>query len=152
MDAHCTLTAGPNKYDLMLSLFEGKEVTVTRDLPGQKIKERAVITSVKVSNPFYGLLSGSKIQKFDIEGTFIEQTMHPQGGNPRKFKGFYDAALRNGNCTVTDYSQVQRVEYDEEDDEEQGTPEDASTDFVDSWSPVHGVILPEGHPDHDGHA
>lgn len=36
-------------------------------------------------------------------------------------------------------------------DEYEDTPEDALTDFVDSWSPVHGVTLPEGHEDHDGH-
>jgi hypothetical protein len=33
-------------------------------------------------------------------------------------------------------------------DEYEGTADDALTDFVDSWSPIHGVVLPQDHEDY----
>lgn len=72
------LTAGPNKFDLMISLFEGKRVTFTVEGIGT---QETQVTRVECED-------GSH-ESWNIQGAFTQR-------NWQRFTGYFDTRTRKG--------------------------------------------------------
>lgn len=72
------LTAGPSKFELMLSLFEGKRVTFTIEGVGA---QETLVTSVGAEDDSH--------ENWNIQGSLTQMEL-------RKFKGYFDTRTRQG--------------------------------------------------------
>lgn len=82
------ITAGPNKFDLMLALFEEKEILFT--LKGVKGPLKSLVTSI-------GLYSKEE-EKYEIRGQLVPQDWQKFCANPTSydFHGYFDCRNRTG--------------------------------------------------------
>jgi len=138
MDTRYTIHEGPGKYDVMLALFEGNEVTFTithehavfgRD-DYRRWKERVVLTGLVVSRYSH------KRSVFDIRGYLVQS-----GRRGKNFEGRFDVGTRTGHIIVSDPLPLQPVQ-DDYDDEEENDP----NDYEDVNPDEYGAIYAEENP------
>lgn len=124
MDTRYTIVEGPSKYDVMLALFEGKEVTFTihhehavvgRD-DYRRMKQKCVVTGLVVARYSHDRSS------FDIKGYLVE------AGRRRFFDGDYNVIQRSGSILVKDPPKPQPVPFDEDEEDCGERPYDSALD------------------------